>query len=53
MEFANGVVGHLTGSYEMGMQYGIERCEFAGTKGRLVLDNMFENLTSSPAKAKK
>jgi predicted dehydrogenase len=48
MEFTNGVVGHLTGSYEMGMQYGIERCEFAGTKGRLVLDNMFENLTLFP-----
>jgi len=48
MEFANGIVGHLTGSYDMGMQYGIERCEFAGTKGRLVLDNMFENLTLFP-----
>jgi len=48
MEFANGTIGHLTGSYEMGMQYGIERCEFAGTKGRLVLDNMFENLALFP-----
>ena len=48
MEFENGMVGHLTGSYEMGMQYGIERCEFAGTKGRFVLENMFEQLTLYP-----
>lgn len=48
MEFANGMVGHLTGSYDMAMQYGIERCEFAGTKGRFVLDNMFELLTLFP-----
>ncbi|MCZ7645102.1 MAG: Gfo/Idh/MocA family oxidoreductase [Planctomycetota bacterium] len=48
MEFENGMVGHLTGSYEMGMQYGIERCEYAGTKGRFVLDNMFELLTYYP-----
>jgi predicted dehydrogenase len=48
MEFANGVVGHLTGSYDMSMLHPIERCEVAGTKGRFVLENLFERLTFYP-----
>jgi predicted dehydrogenase len=48
MEFASGVVGHLTGSYDMSMHHPIERCEVAGTRGRLVLENVFEQLTFYP-----
>jgi len=48
MQFANGVVGHLTGSYDMTTRHPIERCEVAGTKGRFVLDNVYEQLTFYP-----
>ena len=48
LEFASGVVGHLTGSYDMSMLHPIERCEVAGTKGRFVLENVFERLTFYP-----
>jgi predicted dehydrogenase len=45
MKFANGVVGHLTGSYDMTTRHPMERCEVAGTRGRLVIDNVYEDLT--------
>lgn len=48
LQFANGVVGHLSGSYDMSMYHPIERCEVAGTKGRFVLENVFERLTLYP-----
>lgn len=48
MQFANGVVGHLTGSYDMSMRHPIERCEVAGTKGRFVLENVYETLSFYP-----
>src|SRR5262249_28582702 len=48
MEFANGCVGHLTGSYDMSMHHPIERCEVAGTAGRFVLENVYETLTFYP-----
>jgi predicted dehydrogenase len=48
MQFASGAVGHLTGSYDMSMQHPIERCEVAGTRGRFVLENIFERLTLYP-----
>ena len=48
LQFANGVVGHLTGSYDMSMRHPIERCEVAGTKGRFVLENVYETLTFYP-----
>jgi UDP-N-acetylglucosamine 3-dehydrogenase len=48
MEFTSGVVGHLTGSYDMSMHHPIERCEVAGTKGRFVLENVYEQLTFYP-----
>ena len=49
MEFANGVVGGLTGSYDIERGHPMERCEVAGTKGRFVLDDMFSELTLYPA----
>jgi predicted dehydrogenase len=46
--FANGAVGHLTGSYDMTTRHPIERCEVGGTKGRFVLENVMERLTLYP-----
>jgi predicted dehydrogenase len=48
MLFANGVVGHLTGSYDAAPRHNLERCEVMGTLGRFVLDNCFEELTFYP-----
>lgn len=49
MKFANGVVGGLTGSYDIERGHPMERCEVAGTGGRFVLDDMFDELTLYPA----
>ena len=51
MEFENGVVGHLTGSYDAAPRHNLERCEVMGTEGRFVLDNCFEELTLYPRRA--
>ncbi|HEV2471748.1 MAG TPA: Gfo/Idh/MocA family oxidoreductase, partial [Chthonomonadales bacterium] len=46
--FANGIVGHLTGSYDANPSHNLERCEVLGIEGRFVLDNCFEELTFYP-----
>jgi len=46
--FENGVVGHLTGSYDANMELNFERCEVMGTGGRFVIDNCYEQLTFYP-----
>ena len=43
--FKNGVVGHLTGSYDIERGHPMERCEVAGTGGRFVLEDMWRELT--------
>lgn len=48
-EFANGVVGGLTGSYDIERGHPMERCEVAGTKGRFVLEDMLSELSFYPA----
>lgn len=48
LQFANGVVGNLTGSYDAGGSYGLERCEVVGSKGRFVLDDACEHLHFYP-----
>jgi predicted dehydrogenase len=48
MKFRNGVVGHLTGSYDIPRGHPMERCEVAGTEGRFVLIDMFRELTFYP-----
>lgn len=48
LEFANGVVGHLTGSYDANPRHNLERCEVMGTAGRFVLENLYEELTFYP-----
>jgi predicted dehydrogenase len=45
MLFESGVVGHLTGSYDAGGGFGLERCEVTGSRGRFVLEEACEDLT--------
>ncbi len=49
MRFKNGVVGSLTGSYDIMRGHPMERCEVAGTGGRFVLEDMWRELTLYPA----
>jgi len=49
MRFVNGVVGSLTGSYDIERGHPMERCEVAGTNGRFVLEDIFRELTLYPA----
>ena len=51
LEFESGAVGHLTGSYDMDNGHPIEYCEVAGTKGRFVIDNVYESLSYYPHKS--
>ncbi len=39
MQFENGILGHLTGSYDMSGNHSIERTEVIGNQGRVVIDN--------------
>ena len=48
LQFASGVVGHLTGSYDTNPRHNLERCEVMGTSGRFVLDNLYQELTLYP-----
>jgi len=47
--FESGAVGHLTSSYDIARAHGVERCEVAGTAGRLVVDDMWKQATLYPA----
>jgi predicted dehydrogenase len=49
LRFKNGVVGSLTGSYDIERGHPMERCEVAGLKGRFVIDDMFREVTLYPA----
>ena len=49
MRFRNGVVGTLTGSYDIERGHPMERCELAGTGGRFVLEDMWREVTLYPA----
>lgn len=49
MRFTNGVVGSLTGSYDIERGHPMERCEVAGTDGRFVLEDMWREATLYPA----
>ncbi len=49
MRFKSGVVGGLTGSYDIERGHPMERCEVAGTGGRFVLDDIWRELTLYPA----
>ena len=49
MRFKNGVVGSLTGSYDIERGHPMERCEVAGTGGRFVIEDVFRQVTLYPA----
>ncbi len=49
MRFKNGVVGGLTGSYDIERGHPMERCEVGGTGGRFVIEDMYREATLYPA----
>ena len=49
VRFRCGAVGHLTSSYDIGRGHPMERCEVAGTAGRVVLEDMWREATLYPA----
>lgn len=51
MEFENGAIGNLVGSYDAGASYGLERCEVVGSKGRFVLEDACEHLAFYPRRS--
>ncbi len=46
--FTNGVIGHLTGSYDAGGSYGLETLEVVGSDGRFVLREACQHLEFYP-----
>ncbi len=48
-KLANGMVGHLTSSYDIARGHPMERCEVAGVGGRFVIDDMWREATLYPA----
>ncbi|MSS71899.1 MAG: Gfo/Idh/MocA family oxidoreductase [Candidatus Latescibacteria bacterium] len=46
--FKNGVIGHLTGSYDAGGSYGLETLEVVGSEARFVLRDACEHLEFYP-----
>ena len=48
MQFENGVVGHLTGSYDAGGSYGLETCEVVGSEARFVIKEACQGLEFYP-----
>lgn len=46
--FKNGIIGHLTGSYDAGGSYGLENLEVVGSEARFVLVDACEHLTFYP-----
>ena len=48
VQFESGAVGHLTGSYDAANFHPIERCEVGGSKGRFVIENVYQRLEFFP-----
>jgi len=46
--FKNGVIGHLTGSYDAGGSYGLETLELVGSEGRVIINEACEKLSFYP-----
>ena len=53
MQFENGVIGHLTGSYDAGGSYGLERLEVVGSEARFVLLEACEHLEFYPRRSQR
>ncbi|MDE2911349.1 MAG: Gfo/Idh/MocA family oxidoreductase [Paracoccaceae bacterium] len=52
MLFENGIIGHLTGSYDAGGSYGLETLEVVGSEARFVLREACEHLEFYPRRSK-
>ncbi len=48
VQFASGALGHLTGSYDAANFHPIERCEIGASKGRVVIENVYQRLEFFP-----
>lgn len=46
--YKNGVIGHLTGSYDAGGSYGLETLELVGSEGRVIINEACEKLSFYP-----
>jgi predicted dehydrogenase len=46
--YENGIIGHLTGSYDAGGTYGLETLEVVGSEARFVLRDACEHLEFTP-----
>jgi predicted dehydrogenase len=46
--FKNGIIGHLTGSYDAGGSYGLETLEVVGSNARILLRDACERLEFYP-----
>ena len=46
--YKNGVIGHLTGSYDAGGSYGLETLELVGSAGRVIINEACEKLSYYP-----
>ena len=51
MQFENGIIGHLTGSYDAGGSYGLERLEVVGSEARFVILEACEQLEFYPRRS--
>lgn len=51
LRFACGAVGHITSSYDIQRGHPMERCEVAGTAGRLLVEDMWREATLYPAES--
>ena len=51
MQFKNGTIGHLTGSYDAGGSYGLERLELIGSEARVILRDACEQLEFYPRRS--
>ena len=49
--FRNGIIGHLTGSYDAGGSYGLETLELVGSEGRVVINEACEKLSFFPRRS--
>ena len=52
VQFASGAVGHLTGSQDMSWNHPIERCEVGGSKGRAIIENVYQKLEFLPRESR-
>ncbi|MCL5269508.1 MAG: Gfo/Idh/MocA family oxidoreductase [bacterium] len=49
--FKNGIIGHLTGSYDAGAGYGLETCELVGSDGRVIINEACQKLSFFPRRS--